>query len=85
MLISQRWILAVLRQRTFYSLAELNAAIRECLERLNTRPLRRIQKSRRELFETLDYPNALPLPTKPYEYAEWYKARVEYQLPYRSR
>lgn len=75
-LISQRWILAVLRQRTFYSLAELNAAIRECLERLNTRPLRRIQKSRRELFETLDYPNALPLPTKPYEYAEWYKARV---------
>jgi len=75
-LISQRWILAVLRQRTFYSLAELNAAIRECLERLNTRPLRRIQKSRREIFEKLDFPNALPLPTKPYEYAEWYKARV---------
>ncbi len=39
MLISQRWILAVLRQRTFYSLADLNAAIRQCLERLNTRPL----------------------------------------------
>lgn len=75
-LIAKRWILAVLRQRTFYSLAELNAAIRECLERLNTRPLRRIQKSRRELFETLDYPNAMPLPTRPYEYAEWYKARV---------
>jgi len=75
-LIAKRWILAVLRQRTFYSLAELNASIRECLERLNTRPLRRIQKSRRELFETVDRPNALPLPTRPYEYAEWCKARV---------
>ena len=75
-LIAQRWILAVLRHRTFYSLAELNTAIRECLERLNTRPLRHMQKSRRELFERLDRPDALPLPPKPYEYAEWRKATV---------
>ena len=75
-LIAQRWILAVLRHRTFYSLAELNVAIRECLERLNTRPLRQMQKSRRELFESLDRPDALPLPSKPYEYAEWLKATV---------
>lgn len=75
-LIAQRWILAVLRHRTFYSLAELNAAIRECLERLNTRTMRRMQKSRRELFESLDRPNALPLPLKAYEYAEWRKATV---------
>jgi len=76
-LIAQRWILAVLRHRTFYSLAELNAAIRECLERLNTRPLHRAKKSRRELFESLDRPNALPLPQSWYEYAEWYKAKVQ--------
>jgi transposase len=76
-LISQRWILAVLRHRTFYSLTELNAAIRECLERLNTRMLRVARKSRRELFEVVDRPNALPLPQRPYEYAEWYKARVQ--------
>ncbi len=75
-LIAQRWILAVLRKRTFYSLAELNAAIRECLERLNNRPMRRLKKSRQELFEAVDRPNALPLPARPYEYAEWYKARV---------
>jgi transposase len=75
-LIAQRWLLAVLRKRTFYSLGELNAAIRECLERLNTRSLRRLGKSRRELFETLDRPSALPLPKHPYEYAEWRKARV---------
>jgi transposase len=76
-LISQRWILAVLRHRTFYSLTELNAAIRECLERLNTRMLRVAKKSRREFFEAIDRPNALSLPARPYEYAEWYKARVQ--------
>jgi transposase len=76
-LIAKRWILAVLRHRTFYSLAELNAAIRECLERLNTRPMRQAKKSRRELFEAIDRPNALPLPQRPYEYAEWYKAKVQ--------
>jgi transposase len=76
-LIAKRWILAVLRHRTFYSLAELNAAIHECLERLNTRPMKKLKRSRRELFEAIDRPNALPLPAKPYEYAEWYKARVQ--------
>jgi len=65
-----------LRKRTFYSLAELNAAISECLERLNTRPMRHLKKSRRELFEAMERPSALPLPTHPYEYAEWLKARA---------
>jgi transposase len=76
-LIAKRWILAVLRHRTFYSLGELNAAIRECLERLNNRPLKKLKKSRRELFEGIDRPNALTLPPRAYEYAEWYKARVQ--------
>jgi len=93
-LIAKRWILAVLRHRTFYSLTELNAAIRECLERLNTRPMQQANKSRRELFESIDRPNALPLPPRPYEYAEWYQAKVQlnyhievdhyyYSVPYR--
>jgi len=76
-LIAKRWILAVLRHRTFFSLAELNSAIRECLERLNNRLLKKAQQSRRELFQTIDRPNALPLPLRAYEYAEWYKARVQ--------
>jgi len=75
-LIAKRWILAVLRKRIFYSLPELNDAIRECLEHLNTRPMRRLGKSRRELFEAMERPAALPLPAHPYEYAEWLKARV---------
>lgn len=76
-LIAQRWILAVLRKRTFYSLAELNVAIRECLERLNNRPLHKVKKSRKEMFEAVDRPAALPLPPRPYEYAEWCQVRVD--------
>lgn len=75
-LVAQRWILAALRHRRFYTLAELNTAIRELLEKLNTRPLRKIEKSRRELFEQLDRAHALALPERAWEYAEWRKARV---------
>jgi transposase len=75
-LLAQRWILACLRNRTFYSLAEMNQAIRELLERLNNRRMRRLDRSRKELFETLDRQAALPLPERRYEYADWKKARV---------
>ena len=75
-LISKRWILAVLRHRTFYSLTELNQAIGGLLERLNTRPLRKMKQSRRELFEVFERPQANVLPQTPYEYAEWKKAKV---------
>jgi transposase len=75
-LIVKRWILAALRHRTFYSLSELNTAIAELLERLNSRALRKVKKSRRELFDLFDRPQAQPLPEKSYEYAEWRVARV---------
>lgn len=75
-LIAKRWILAVLRHRTFYSLAQLNGAIGELLDRLNSRALRKLKQSRRELFELFDRPNAGSLPEKPYQYAEWRLATV---------
>jgi transposase len=75
-LIAKRWILAVLRHRMFYTLAEINRAISELLGRLNSRLLRKLKQSRRELFELLDRPGALALPEKPYEYAEWKLATV---------
>ncbi|MGH8336319.1 MAG: IS21 family transposase [Gammaproteobacteria bacterium] len=75
-LIAQRWILSVLRHRTFHTLAELNAAIRELLEKLNTRRLKKRQQSRRQLFEELDKPFAKALPLTPYEFAQWRKATV---------
>jgi transposase len=75
-LIAKRWILAVLRHRTFYSLAELNDAIAQRLAHLNSRKLRKLKQSRRELFELFDQPNALSVPEKTYEYAEWKLATV---------
>ncbi len=72
----QRWILACLRHRTFFSLAEANDAISEYLERLNTRPFRKLQGTRRSLFEKLDKPVMLPLPTTPYEFNEWKRGKV---------
>lgn len=70
-LLAQRWILACLRNRVFYSLAELNKAIRELVDIFNDKRMQRLPKSRRQLFLELDKPNALPLPTQPFEYREW--------------
>ena len=75
-LIVERWILAALRNRTFFSLAELNAAIAQLLQRLNSRPFKKMEGCRRTLFETLDSPALKPLPEHRYEYAEWKFARV---------
>ena len=72
----ERWILAALRNRTFFSLAELNAAIAKLLERLNNRPFRKLPGSRRSLFEQLDRPALRPLPAERYVFAQWKKARV---------
>jgi len=72
----ERWILARLRKRTFFSLAELNRAIRKLLQELNHRKMQHLDKSRRELFEELDQPALRPLPERPYEYATWKAARV---------
>jgi transposase len=74
--IAQRWILARLRNRTFFSLAELNAAIRELLENLNARRMRVYGASRRELFLSLEKPALTPLPSQRFEYATWKRARV---------
>ena len=75
-LLTERWILAALRNHTFFSLTELNKAISEKLQEFNDRPFQKIETTRRALFENLDQPALQPLPEKPYEYAEWDKARV---------
>jgi transposase len=90
----QRWVLARLRHRRFFSLTELNTAIRELIAELNDRPMRHLATSRRALFEALERPALLPLPSEPYVYAEWRRCRagldyhVEvhghfYSVPYR--
>jgi len=75
-LIVQRWILAALRKRRFFSLGELNEAIRELLARLNQRPFRKLPGTRRELFEQLDRPALHALPAQRFVFAEWKKTRA---------
>jgi transposase len=86
-LIVQRWIVAALRHRTFFSLAELNEAIAELLERLNTRPFQKLEGCRRSTFESIDKPALQRLPTRRYELAEWKHAKVniDYCVAYELR
>ena len=75
-LLVERWILAVLRNRTFFSLPELNREIARLLERLNARPFKKLPGSRQALFEQIDRPALRPLPAQPYAFAEWKQVRV---------
>ena len=70
-LLVQRWIIARLRNRQFFSLEELNAAIRDEVARLNARVSRHLGASRQQLFETLDRPAMQPLPPEPFTHADW--------------
>jgi transposase len=72
----ERWVIAPLRKRTFFSLAEVNQAIREQLDQLNNKVMLAVGRTRRQEFEDIDRPNLRPLPEKPYEYAVRKTARV---------
>ena len=95
-LIAERWIIAALRNHTFFSIGELNEAVRQKLDEFNARPLQKLKVSRKELFETIDRPAMMPLPERRYEYARWAKVRANidyhieverhyYSVPYRFR
>ena len=75
-LVAQRWILARLRDQTFFELGPLNQAIRVLLDELNDRPLKKLGVSRRALYEQLDRPALRPLPTARYVLAHWKLCRV---------
>ena len=75
-LIVERWILARLRNRRFFNLTDLNAAIAVLLEDLNDRPMRHVGRSRRALFEEIERSALAPLPAERFEYAEWKRAKV---------
>jgi transposase len=90
----QRWVLARLRHQRFFSLGELNSAIRALIADLNNRPMRHLGTSRRALFEAIEAGALLDMPAEPYAYAEWRRCRagldyhVEvyghfYSVPYR--
>jgi len=75
-LLVERWILARLRNRRFFSLAELNAAIEQLLVELNARSFKKLPGCRRSAFESIDRPALRPLPAARFELARWKRARV---------
>jgi transposase len=78
----ENWILARLRNRTFFSLADANDAIWGLLVEYNDRPFQKRPGSRRSLFEELDRPALKPLPQERYQFAEWHKVKphVDYHV-----
>src|SRR5438309_44535 len=80
--VTEQWILAPLRKRQFFSLAEGNAAVAEQLALVNDRLFRGQQVSRRALFEELERDALQPLPSTRYELAEWKSAKVNIKWEY---
>lgn len=87
-------LLAPLRNRQFFSLAQINQALAPLLAQLNARPMQGRDQSRADLFAALDQPALNPLPQRPYELGFWSRARVNldyhitvddryYSVPYR--
>ncbi len=85
--VTEHWILAPLRKRQFFSLAEANAAIGEQLAMVNDRPFRGQPVSRRALFEELERAALQPLPSAPFELAEWKsgKVNIDYHVEFDTR
>ena len=71
------WIIAALRNRQFFSLAELNEAVFEKLYEFNHKPFQKKEGSRAVAFEE-EKPFLLPLPATPFELAMWKVATVQY-------
>ncbi len=93
-LLVERWVMARLRNRRFFSLAELNMAIADLVGELNARIMRAYGASRAELFAQVDAPALKALPAEPYAFAVWKRCRVApdyhvevegcfYSVPYR--
>jgi len=74
--IVEQWILARLRNHTFFSLDHLNEVIQRLLIELNSKPFQKLQGCRRSAYESIDKPALKPLPASRYQFAEWKKARV---------
>ena len=94
-LVVERWILAKLRDVTFYSLDDLNEAIDRLLTELNERPFQKLEGNRRQAFLDLDKPALKPLPAQQFELAIYKTAKVHidyhiqvegcfYSVPYQN-
>ena len=69
--IVQRWVLFRLRDRVFFSLAELQNEIAQLVDWLNKHPFKTMQGSRQQWFEDQEQALLRPLPELPYEICDW--------------
>jgi len=78
----QRWILMRLRHHTFFDIDELNDAMAELIDLYNAKVVRRLKKSRTQLFEELDKPVLHPLRVNDYLYKEHkrFTVRTDYHI-----
>ncbi|MFQ6605947.1 MAG: IS21 family transposase [Fidelibacterota bacterium] len=76
------WIFAVLRNRIFYSLKELNEAIIEELKKYNNKPMQKLKASRKELFDDIEKKELRPLPQEKYatRHFKLLKAQFNYHV-----
>jgi transposase len=86
-LVAQRWILARLRHRQFFSLDEINIAVSELLDELNRRPFKKLPGCRETAFESIDRPKLKPLPARRFEPAElsWPRVNIDYHVVFEDR
>jgi len=73
----ETWVMAALRNRTFFSFEELNRALLEKVNEFNDRPFQKKKGSRRSVFETEEKDFLMPLPASPYESAVWSTATIQ--------
>ena len=75
--VMETWILAALRNRTFFTFDELNLAIREKLIEYNEHPFQKKKGSRKSVFEEEEKVFLMPLPATRYETAVWSTATIQ--------
>jgi transposase len=74
--VATRWVIAKIRNRTFFSLSELNEAIRVLVAQINDRVTRHLGASRRALFEEMERAALKALPPEPYVFTQWKQCRA---------
>ena len=91
----EQWILAPMRDMTFFTLDDLNQEILRRVEELNNEPFQKLSGCRRTWFENVDAPELKPLPKADFTLEEWdlsvkipkdYHISVDghfYSVPYR--
>ncbi len=73
---AERRLIAAVRHHTFFSVADINSALRPLLEQLNEQPFQKLPGSRRQRYEEIDRPALRALPVTAYELDDWGKAKA---------